>query len=76
MSYFGEMSSKTTDRSHDEMSNELNYLQKIAKQNHCSMVEDQAPDIILKMKKFEMRVNKRLEAMELEMKHVLCTQNK
>ena len=74
--YMGKMSSKMTDRSHDEISSELNYAQKIAKQNHGPIVEDQASNIMLKLKRFEIRVNRRLEAMESEMIHVLCTQNK
>ena len=70
------MSNKTSDRSHDEMNNELKCVQKIAKQNRGAIVEDRVTDLMLKMKKFETRVNKRLEAMESEMKNVLCPQNK
>ena len=76
MNNIGKMSSKTSDRSHDEMNNELKWVQKIVKQNHVGIVEDRPTDLMLKMKKFEMRVNRRFEAMELEMKNVLWTQNK
>ena len=76
MNYIGKMSNKTSDRSHDEMNNELKCVQKIVKRNHDAIVEDGNTDLMLKMKKFEMRVNRRLKAMELEMKNVLFTQNK